>query len=237
MQPTKRFVREKNYLESRKSCVSILIDISGSMKAYYSEIHRILKAFIKYLKESEKYKDAVVINIFLFDTDVDEKVIYKPLNELTEKDLEIPMEEMGGGTDIGKVLLTAIANTERFIEERRMKAGVYKPFLLVITDGKSNAGLGATEDGRLAITKNFEEACEKINQLKKWVLQVIKLDAESESHKENDEELEELKRLTQLVDVVTKGDEFNIYIDNVFAVFDRTMPSSTQEVPIYVTPV
>jgi len=213
-----RFVSEKGY-PGKKMFINIILDVSGSMGKYCESITKVFNTFVGELKRENAYKNAF-ISVLKFNTEVEEVLPYTPLGEVKEIDT---IERLNGGTDIGKALLKGIENTQA--ELARSKAEdkhYYSPFVLLITDGVSNAGHGAGADVKKVIVQNFETACKQTVELfekEGWLFQVMCLENQEDDEQDVLKALKELERITPFVGSYQDGQSVEFQVKRLFEMY------------------
>lgn len=233
------FVSVKGYA-AKRIFFNVLIDVSGSMRVYCKDITHFLNEFIKELREQREYKEAK-ISVLKFNTEVTELLPYTALSEI---DILDEISELQGGTDIGKALLKGIECSQREMERAQQEAKSYEaPFVLLITDGVSNAGWGAKQMQQEAVAQNFDKACAKAKRLhgdEDWLFLVMRLENASDPDCDEKKELEELKRITTHVVNYEKGQPMDSQVKRVFDIFKNvivTKTESAQRVNPTATPI
>lgn len=233
------FLQTKNY-PGKRIFFNVLIDVSGSMRVYCKDITHFLNNFVKELKAQNAYKGAQ-ISVLKFNTEVTELLPYTPLKELETIE---EISGLKGGTDIGKALLHGIEHSQKEIEKAQQEhKGYDAPFVLLITDGVSNAGWGAKPKEQEEVAANYDKACAKAKQLHRdedWLFSVMRLENVSDEDCDEEKELEELKRITTHVVNYEKGQPMDLQVKRVFDIFKNiiiTKTESSQRVNPAATPI
>ena len=128
--------------EGLGAAVAILIDTSGSMKqeapgdsrpkatVAREALERMFDATEAFIAKRPDF--AVKVGIYSFSSDATTVLPMQPFNRAVIRDALLRVPSPGGGTAIGEAMYTARPDLYR--------AGVFRKYLLVVTDGENTAG-------------------------------------------------------------------------------------------------
>ena len=114
-----------------KLACCVLIDVSGSMSGYETEIERNVQALKTAIQNDPEARGRVEIELILFDSDVREASRFSLIDHL-----EIPKVTCSGGTSTHAAVKLALERVKQRKEDYKL-AGVeyYQPWIWLFTDG------------------------------------------------------------------------------------------------------
>lgn len=147
----------------------VFVDRSYSTESFSNKITEHVQNMIPSIKESRALRGIDIrLNLYSFNHNYELLIDSKSINDIDETDIANLIREPKGATDIGKVVSAAIDKGDEFynyVKPLAEKAGkkIYHPIYFLFTDGRPDAGMGATPEQVVEVENNFVQACEKIH--------------------------------------------------------------------------
>lgn len=130
--------------------VAYIQDRSGSMRGVWKENLSGFDTFVKELKEKNTAGVNYLLSLVMFDTQIDNPLVAKPIAEVSSKDME-PFEPRGSTS-----LRDAVGFTIKEIEAH--SHGASSIIVVVATDGQENASKEWTQEGLSALIQEKTNA-------------------------------------------------------------------------------